>query len=99
MHGGEKTYAKNSMEPLNFKSDGISIENTQSKIVYAQREIEGYVRYMTDDETFDIPIAWNEEEHGDRINILDAFRLITSARIEFGFNSQLEEDIVVQIDS
>ena len=50
MHGGEKTYAKNSMEPLNFKSDGISTENTQSKIVHTWREIEGYVRYMTDDE-------------------------------------------------
>ena len=98
MHGGEKTYAKNSMEPLNFKS-GISIDNTRSKIVHAWREIENYVRYMTGDETFDIATAWNEEEHGDRIDILNAFKRRTSARIEFGFNSQLEEDIEIHTES
>ena len=99
MHGGEKTYAKNSMEPLNFKSDGISIDNTRSKIVHAWRVIENYVRYMTGDETFDIATAWNEEEHGDRIDILNAFKRRTSARIEFGFNSQLEEDIEIHTES
>ena len=62
------------MEPLNFKSDGISIDNTRSKIVHAWRVIENYVRYMTGDETFDIATAWNEEEHGDRIDILNAFK-------------------------
>ena len=49
--------------------------------------------FSTGDETFDIATAWNEEEHGDRIDILNAFKRRTSARIESGFNSQLEEDI------
>ena len=46
----------------------------------------------------DIATAWNKEEHGERNDILDAFKRCTSARIEVGF-SQLEEDIEVHIDS
>ena len=45
---------------------------------------------------FDI---WNEEEHGDRIDILNAFKRRTRARIEFDFNSQLEEDIEIHTES
>ena len=99
MHGGEKTYAKNSMKPLKFKADVFPIDNTRKKIVHAWREIESYVRYMTNDENFDLATAWKKEEHGERIDILDPFKRRTSARIEFGFNSQLEEDIEVLIDS
>ena len=47
----------------------------------------------------DIATAWNKEEHGERSDMLDAFKRRTSAHIEFGFNSQLEEDIEVHIDS
>ena len=75
------------------------IDNTRKKIVHAWKEIESYVRYMTNDENFDLATAWKKEEHGELIDILDPFKRRTSARIEFGFNSQLEEDIEVLIDS
>ena len=91
--GGRAVYRPNSDDPLPYSSDGISIENARSKIVHAWREIESYVRYMTKKEDFDLATAWNREEHGDTIDILDPFKRRTSARIEFGFNRSLNDDI------
>ena len=61
---------------------------------FHDRESQYELRYL-----LDIATAWNKEEHGERIELLDAFKRRTSARIEFGFNSQLVEDIEVLIDS
>ena len=60
---------------------------------FHDRESQYELRYL-----LDIVTAWNKEDHGERNDILDAFKRRTSARIEVGF-SQLEEDIEVHIDS
>ena len=73
---------------MSFKS--LEDFNFQFQDLESQYEL----RYL-----LDIATAWNKEEHGQRNDILDAFKRRTSAHIEVGFNSQLEEDIEVHIDS
>ena len=73
---------------MSFKS--LEDFNFQLQDLESQYEL----RYL-----LDIATTWNKEEHGERIDILDAFKRRTSARIEVSFNSQLEEDIEVHMDS
>ena len=73
----------------------MTLENIRGKIVHAWREVETYVRYMTDNQSFDLATAWNRDKHSDRIDIFDPFKRRTSARIEFGFTSGLMERLDV----
>ena len=91
MYGGTRVFRPDSDDPTEFESSGISLENAERKVVHAWLEIEKYVRYMTNDDTFDLATAWKEEEHKQFIDITNPFKKRTSARVEYAFTGSIED--------
>jgi len=88
---GTHIFRPDSNDPIHFKSDGITVDNAQKKVVHAWREMEKYVRYMINDNTFDLATAWKEDEHKTHVDITNPFKKRTSARIEFAFTGSIED--------